>query len=160
MKMRFGPSMLVLLAMLIVPVLQAADAPENIEKYFEIAKDEKKADEAKKLGDTILKQLDKDSNELNEFAWKVLTEEGLKPRDLDLGTRVAKAAFDASEGKEAAIVDTYAKALFDSGKMKEGIEFQKKAVALCTDDNLKSELEETLKKYEEKIKEAKPVEKK
>jgi len=62
--------------------------------------------------------------------------------------RVAKTSFDLCEGKEAHIVDTYARALFDTGKTAEALKFQKQAVALCQDDNLRPELEETLKRYE------------
>lgn len=129
---------------------------EEVQKYLELAANGKsKEEEAKKLGAAILAN-EKDADQLNEFAWKILTEEGIKDRDLDLGMRVAKAAFDACEGKSAPIVDTYARAFFENGKIKEAIEWQKKAIALCDDDNLKPELEEALKKYEEKA--AKPAE--
>ncbi len=85
---------------------------------------------------------------LNEFAWSILTEDSVKQRDVALATKLAKAAFDASGGKEAAITDTYARALFDSGKMADAIAIQKKAVAIAEDDELKGELTATLKKYE------------
>ena len=67
---------------------------------------------------------------LNEIAWTLLTDENIKQRDLTLATKLAKAAYDVSEGKEASIVDTYARALFDTGKVTEAIEHQKKAIEL------------------------------
>jgi thiol-disulfide isomerase/thioredoxin len=85
---------------------------------------------------------------LNDMAWAILTDERIKQRDLALATRLAKAGVDATEGKEPAVLDTYARALFDSGKVADAIEAQKKAVAACTDDSMKSELEATLKKYQ------------
>ena len=133
----------------------AADVEEQIQKYFELATDGKDEPAAKKLGDEIMTGAAKDANVLNEFAWKILTEEGIKKRDLELAMRAAKAAYDACEGKEAAIVDTYARAFFDTGKVDEAIKFQKKAVELCQDDNLRPELEETLKRYEKKKSETK-----
>jgi len=140
--------------------VQAADLSEQIDRYFELAMDGKDEAAAKKLGDEIMTGAATEANVLNDFAWKILTEEGIKKRDLELAMRAAKAAYDVCEGKEAAIVDTYARALFDTGKVAEAIKFQKKAVELCQDENLKGELEETLKRYEKKADEKKPDEKK
>ena len=85
---------------------------------------------------------------LNEFAWAILTDESVQKRDLALATQLAKAAADASGGKEAGILDTYARALFDSGKVADAIATQKKAVAAAENDEQKSELAVALKKYE------------
>src|ERR1019366_2877063 len=104
----------------------------------------KAADLAKQLGDLQLK----DGATLNEFAWAILTDESIKQRALPLATKLAKAALDASDGKEAGILDTYARALFDSGKVADAVEYQKKAVAACADDSMKSDLEPSLKKYQ------------
>jgi thiol-disulfide isomerase/thioredoxin len=104
----------------------------------------KAADLAKQLGDLQ----SKDAETLNGYAWDILTDEKIKQRDLPLATKLAKAAVDASDAKEAAILDTYARALFDSGKIADAVEQQKKAVAACTDDAMKSDLEATLKKYQ------------
>ena len=96
-----------------------------------------------------------DANQLNEFAWTILTDDSIKTRDLPLATKLAKAGVDASEGKVAAILDTYAHALFDSGKVADALEYQKKAVAASEDDSEKSELGDTLKKYQAAVDAAK-----
>ena len=62
----------------------------------------------------------------------------------------AQAAVDASEGKDASILDTHARALFDTGKTAEAIKQQKRAVELCDDKDKKRELEATLKEYQRK----------
>jgi thiol-disulfide isomerase/thioredoxin len=90
------------------------------------------------------------ANALNEWAWVILTDEGIKTRDLELATTLAKAGVVASAGKEPAVLDTYARALFDSGQVAEAIEQQQKAIAVAKDIVMKRELEETLKKYQEK----------
>jgi thiol-disulfide isomerase/thioredoxin len=87
---------------------------------------------------------------LNEIAWTLLTDEKIKNRNLKLATRLALAAVDASEGKDASILDTYARALFDTGKVDEAIKQQKKAVDLSDDADKKRELEATLKEYQKK----------
>jgi len=104
----------------------------------------KAAELAQQLGELNLKE----PQSLNEMAWTILTDEKIKQRDLSLATKLAKAALDASAGKNAGILDTYARALFDSGKGAEAIEYQQKAVAACDDDSTKSELQTTLKIYQ------------
>lgn len=105
---------------------------------------EKAAELGKRLGELKLKNPEL----LNALAWAILTEEGFKVRDLALATKLAKAAMDNSDGKSAAILDTYARALFDSGKITEAVEMQKQAVAVSTNNEEKSDLEATLKKYQ------------
>jgi tetratricopeptide (TPR) repeat protein len=91
-----------------------------------------------------------DAETLNEIAWTVLTDENIKNRNLKLATKLAKSAFDLSEGKDSNILDTYARALFDTGKTAEAVKTQKKAIELCEDKEKKAELEETLKRYQAK----------
>lgn len=85
---------------------------------------------------------------LNQVAWAILDDERIKTRNLPLALQLAKTAVEASDGKEYAILDTYARALFDSGKVADAIVQQKKAVATCTEADEKADLEATLKKYE------------
>jgi len=87
---------------------------------------------------------------LNEVAWRILTESSVKRRDLPLAAKLAKAAYDACQGQDAAIVDTYARALFDTGQTAEAITYQRKAVQLCEDESMRAELKETLNRYEAK----------
>lgn len=85
---------------------------------------------------------------LNDWAWTLLTDGRIKTRDHALAAKLAKAAVDATGGKEPSVLDTYARALFDSGQTAEGIAWQKKAVALATDEETRKQLTETLQKYE------------
>jgi hypothetical protein len=155
MKSTYGLLAILALALIATPLRADDSAEEQIQKYFELAAAGKDEAAAKKLGDSILTTAKDDDNFINDFAWKILTDEGIAKRDLELAMKIAKAAFDKCEGKEAPIVDTYARALFDTGKTAEAITQQKKAVELCQDDNLKNELEETLKRYEKKAAEKK-----
>jgi thiol-disulfide isomerase/thioredoxin len=88
---------------------------------------------------------------LNEWAWAILTDQRLKTHDVDLATKLAKAAVDISGGKDVSALDTYARAQFDSGKVNDAIETQQKAVAAAVDGQMRKELEATLKKYQEKL---------
>lgn len=88
---------------------------------------------------------------LNEWAWTILTDEPIKTRDLALATQLAKAAVEVTDAKEAGLLDTYARALFDSGKVAEAVAWQKKAIVAAADEDMKKELDATLKKYEAKV---------
>lgn len=126
---------------------------QAMEKYFELVTESDKPEGAEKAGREVFTTIGpKNADMLNAFAWELLTNEAIKFRDLKLALEVAKAAYDACEGKNAAIVDTYARALFDNGKQAEAIEFQKKAVALAEDEEMKKELADTLKRYEQAAK--------
>jgi thiol-disulfide isomerase/thioredoxin len=102
----------------------------------------------RKLGETSIRN----GRQLNEWAWILLTDERIKTRDLDLATKLAAAAVDASDGKDANILDTYARALFDSGKTTDAISTQRKAVAMADDADTRKEFEETLQDYISKAK--------
>jgi hypothetical protein len=98
-----------------------------------------------------LEAIDSDDGEtLNEIAWTLLTDEKIKDRNLKLAMKMAKAAFDASEGKDPSIIDTYARALFDTGKVAEAVKQEKKAIELTDDKERKAEFQESLKRYQAK----------
>jgi len=105
---------------------------------------EKAAELGKQLGDLKLQNPEL----LNALAWAILTEESFKIRDLALATKLAKSAVDITDGKSAAMLDTYARALFDSGKITAALETQTKSVAAASNDDEKAGLEATLKKYQ------------
>jgi tetratricopeptide (TPR) repeat protein len=71
---------------------------------------------------------------LNAFAWRVLTEVELDKQDLPIALEAADKANKISEGKSAAILDTFALALFRNGKVTRAIEVQKKALKLAAGD--------------------------
>ena len=128
--------------------LGAQKAQKLFKDYVSAVADGSDKDKIADLGGKVSQLQIKDPQTLNDFAWTLLTDERIKERDLPLATKLAKAAVDASEAKDAAILDTYARALFDSGKVAEAVDYQKRAVAACDNDEEKSSAAEVLKKYE------------
>lgn len=122
----------------------------TLRDYFQLV------NRAEALGDQLLEEAKGNADVLNAFAWRILTDPGVRARDLDLALRVARAAYDASDGKNAAIVDTYARALWDTGEKVDAVKLQKKAVSLCTNSAMKADLEKTLEEYQKALEE-KPV---
>lgn len=131
---------------------KAAAAEKLLPQYFSMVSSGEKDPKAAELGGRIVTDAAKNPGLLNEFAWAILTDKRVKERDIELALRAAKAAFDAIDGKDAAITDTYARALFDTGKKAEAIKRQKQAIETCNDPRLRAQLEDTLKGYEAKAK--------
>jgi len=118
------------------------------DKYMEVAaKPDAKGLAA--LGKSLVTLAEKDPQILNAIAWNVLTAAVIKTRDTAFALQVAEAAVEASGGKEAAILDTYARALFDNGKKSEAVLQQKKAIEIAPEAK-KSQREAALRKYEGK----------
>ncbi len=119
-------------------------------KYFQAMAESVDVKANRELGEKTMKLIEGDADRLNEFAWRILADEGLKGRDLELALRAGKAANDLTKGEDFTTLDTYARALFDNGKVKEAIETQKKAVELVSaSKDVRKEFEETLKKYQD-----------
>jgi hypothetical protein len=63
--------------------------------------------------------------------------------------RMAVRAVEVSKEERADIIDTLARAHFEKGDIAKAIEWQKKAVAKAPEE-MKSDLQDTLKKYQDK----------
>ena len=123
-------------------------AKENLGLYFAGVTQGRDSESLKTLGLDVVDDLKSDSTTLNQVAWLILTDEGVLTRHLEVAMKAAKLAYEGSEGKDAAIADTYARALFDTGKKKEAIEMQKKAVELEDNPLEKLGLQKTLERYQ------------
>jgi thiol-disulfide isomerase/thioredoxin len=127
---------------------RAQEAAKQSETYLEKARSGADAASLKTLGEAVLKDGAADPGLLNELSWAILTDRGIKSRDLDLATRAARAAYERTAGKDPSITDTYARALFDTGRKADAIRLQKEAIAVCKDATMRQQLEATLKGYE------------
>ncbi len=129
---------------------EAEKLGQLMEDYFKAVTTSAEAKDAPEIGAKVLELAKKNAMALNDLAWTILTAEEIKTRDLKLALQAAKAAMDASQGKDPSIIDTYARALFDNGQVKEAIEQQKKAIELAGDNKeMKEEMQKALKRYEE-----------
>ncbi|MEW6302430.1 MAG: redoxin domain-containing protein [Verrucomicrobiota bacterium] len=122
----------------------------KVHEYLRAAAHGDKSPVNQALGRQLLKDGAKHPDLLNELAWGILTEQDFEFRDKSLALEAAKAANDATGGKSADIIDTYALALFENGNAAEAVKWQKQAVALCDDKEMLAKLKERLAKYEQK----------
>jgi tetratricopeptide (TPR) repeat protein len=92
--------------------------------------------------------------ELNEYAWALLTVEPAVLRDPQAGLAAAKEAAERSRGKDPASLDTLALAHFLTGDLGSAVEAEEKAIQLMPasregggSSDQRAELEENLKRY-------------
>jgi thiol-disulfide isomerase/thioredoxin len=106
----------------------------------------------REIGEELIRIGEGEPEILNDVAWTILTDGGIRERDLELALRMARAAYEGCNGQDAAIVDTYARALFDTGMVREAIEMQKKAIQVAEggDEQTLTELRAALKRYEQR----------
>lgn len=117
-------------------------------KYLALVNLGKKS-EASTYGHALAKELTKQPNALNEFAWRIVDPEGdikAEDRDADLAIEVATAACEGTKNKEPGTLDTLARAYFVKGDLAKAIEIQTKAVDLAKDD-MKDQLQSALEEY-------------
>ena len=123
-------------------------------KYMLQLKAEMFAD-AYKTGGVLVDQAvaKKDAQGLNAIAWGIVDPEGEvknKKDGLPLAMRAATKAVEITEEKDGAILDTLARCYWLQGNKTKAVELQKKALAVLPkeQEDMKGQLEETLKEYE------------
>ena len=116
-------------------------------------------DKAAEIGDTLASNDCKISRllraqELGTLAWILLTKQEdsqYYPRALTF----AEVSNKLCDEQDPYIIDTYALALFKTGKIDQAVTWQKKAVELAPTDEMKKNLQQSLDRYEQAIKEGK-----
>jgi thiol-disulfide isomerase/thioredoxin len=94
----------------------------------------------------------KDAMKLNEIAWTIVDPDGgIEKKDLDLAYRAATKGAEFAKGtdEEGMILDTVARIHFIKGETDKAIEIQTKAIEVTKNANMKSQLEGTLKEYQD-----------
>lgn len=143
--------------------LRMAKANKLLATYFDTAiqadrpsmpKGERKKllDKAAQTGRQILDLAADSPPILDMLAWNILTLPQLKTRDTDLAVAAARRAYEKTDKKNAAVMDTYARALWDTGKKAQAIDLQEKAVALAEEPRLKAFLKNNLERYQRETK--------
>lgn len=126
----------------------ARQAGKLLTEYFKLVTSTGKDKEAAELGQRIVAAGGENAQLMNALAWRIMTDEPIVNRDLDLAMKAAQKAMKASDNKDPAIIDTYARALWMTGKKADAIKHQKKAIELCEDADMKAQLEKVLEEYE------------
>ncbi len=123
-----------------------------VARYFDLAADKTRAAEARKVGEQLIEMARPVPSLLDQFAWKILTREGVAVRDIELARRAVEIANKATGGKDPSVLHTYARLLFETGQKDKAIETEKKAIRIARSDpryaEAVGELTEQLKRFE------------
>ena len=104
-------------------------------------------------GTTLVDSAAGDGELLNTVAWLLVDpKRGVdfkaNPKLLALAEKAANGAVEATGGKDPGVLDTLARVLFVKGDTAAAIATQTKAVSLADSDEMKKDLESSLKEYQ------------
>lgn len=105
-------------------------------------------DRANEIAEQLLEYGASSPDLLNRIAWVLLTEEKIKYKNDELAMRAAQLAYNATQGQDPSIVETYARGFYETGDLNEAIRYQRKALSLSDDPDRKARYQETLLRYE------------
>jgi hypothetical protein len=100
------------------------------------------------IGRELVRDKWDDANTLNEIAWFVVDEPGIRTRDFAFAMEAAKRANALTEGKSAAILDTVARVYWEQGDVGTAIAWQYRAVARAVGTPWEPSIRRTLEQYE------------
>ena len=129
---------------------RVAAAKKLVPVYFYLAKETNEQELMKVVGKRIFEYGKNHVQLLDQFAYLIVAADGIRNREFALALMAVKRAHALSKGKNSSVADTYARVLFEMGKRKEAIEFQKKAIKLCDDEEEMDDLKERLKEYQKR----------
>ncbi|MHC4896945.1 MAG: hypothetical protein ACYTGW_07545 [Planctomycetota bacterium] len=108
-----------------------ASASATLRGQFETLHARGRHDAARKVVIQIHKAGKGQPDDLNTFAWQLLTERRYKDKYDDLALAMSKTSNESSAWKNWYYVDTYAMALFKKGDVKKAVTYQRRAVQLA-----------------------------
>jgi serine protease Do len=119
-----------------------------LDSYFEQAMRRRGKAAAAEVADRLLEEHADDALTLDACAWRILTDETLRHRDLNLALRASRRAHAITDGTDRDVLETHARALIATGRRDEGIALHRRAIELSADDpSTRLVLEEILQAY-------------
>ena len=117
------------------------------QEYLVLSRYGRDTEGADAIGQKILQSGYENGDFFSQFAWTLLSNQGLEYQDLDYMVKVAEFANKLSKGESADVLDTLAFAQFRAGNVEKAIETQERAITLCKNDDLMVQLKERLANY-------------
>jgi thiol-disulfide isomerase/thioredoxin len=130
---------------------KSSAAQRDFEKFMTLLVRENKPAEAYEMGERVLEAIWDDAQMLNAIAWTVVDNKAVTERNIDFAEKAASRANELTEGKDPAILDTFARVYYEKGDLKNAIRLQKKAVEFAPKDQMGGEIKAVLKKYEDEF---------
>ena len=118
------------------------------QEYIVLARYGRNTAEADAVAKKLLESGYDDPVFFGQVAWTLFSNENLAYKNDAFAMALAERANELADGKSADILDTVALGLFKAGKKEEAVATQKKAIAICDNDELLAQLKERLARYE------------
>jgi len=130
-----------------------ADHPNDsglLEKKFDaLALGKTDHDAAVACGKKLAKLHADDARTLNNFAWKLLTEDKYGQKYDELALEMAQRSNEVNDFSDWRFLDTLALAKFRTGDAEAAVVLQRKAIEACKNDGNRKGLKDSLVRYEE-----------
>lgn len=121
---------------------------QTLDAYFEQAMRRRGREVAAELGEQLLREHADDALTLDSLAWRILTDESLRHRDVELAVRAAEKAHEITAGTDCEVLETYARGLIAVGRRDEGLAVHRRAIELAHGEpSVRLVLEEILQAY-------------
>ena len=138
----------ILLAVMLWPGGVATADDTLLDSYFEQAMRRRGKAAAAEIADALLREHADDALTLDALAWRILTDETLRHRDLDLALRASALARKVTGDTDRDVLETHARALIATGRRDDGLALHRRAIELSADDpSTRLVLEEILQGY-------------
>jgi len=132
----------------LIPLDLARSDRHRVRKFSVLLKTVDDPEAAYAVGRELARDKWDDANMLNEIAWFVVDEPGIRTRDFAFAMETAKRANELTEGRNPAILDTVARVYWEQGDVGTAIAWQYKAVRHAVDTLWERPLRRTLERYE------------
>ncbi|MBI4718892.1 MAG: tetratricopeptide repeat protein [Planctomycetes bacterium] len=128
-----------------------ADGKLLTRKFDVLAVGKKDRAAALACAEDLFQTIHDDANDLNTFAWELLTEARYEGQYAELALKFSQRSNELTNQKAWAYVDTLALAKFESGDAESAVALEKRAIELCKDKN-RNDLKNALARFEEGLK--------
>lgn len=131
------------------PAVKGADLVREL-RFMTLLRDLGKAEEAYAFGREYMKKVWDDAPALNRLAWTLLTEPGIRERDLGFVLELSLRANEITKNAEPPLLDTLARTYFERGEYAKAADTQRTAISNLKDTPAPqaAPYHEALKRYE------------
>ncbi len=126
---------------------EPADSQQQLLESFEGSVANGDAQAAQKTLKKLAKAAKNDASKLNEYAWRLMTEDHYESQFKAAALKMAERSHELSEGKNWMFLDTYALAEYQNGNLQRAVELGETAYKLAGNSGRAGEVLENLKLF-------------
>jgi hypothetical protein len=123
-------------------------------RFVTLLRDFDDPEQGYEFGHSFMRESWDDAQVLNRLSWAVLTEDGIKTRDLAFALKAARRANELAGSKEADVLNTLARACYERGDLDAALTWQRQAAERLegADPQVAAQVRSALERYEAQAK--------